>query len=384
MPSRISIITIISFLFLGYFLWDKPGLSSILAFVSILLMGVGIAHLLGKTERLLSVPYMAQGLNWLTNNLVAAQPVVSSTSTTQNNSNPSQSKKPKKVDRKKMLAESIQTFKEIKGIDSAIHELEKNILTPTLEAHNKGLDGLGIISDAMVVVFYGPEGTFKSKVAKNTVKLLCGQSVLENDKLVLLDKSEIRSFGGNSPTEVALNKAELAMGGALLIENADWLLEEDAMQGVSPVAEFFQGLRRAAEAEPHKLLIMLTIQADAGHKLLSEESWQKKFDVRRVKFDHLNDDGLMNVFNEMARLRNFNVSEDVVKYAGSQLLEIKHSMDRRFDNSEAVRRFVDACHKTNALRISELRGLNNQPLTMDQESISIHDLRNARQALEII
>jgi hypothetical protein len=87
----------------------------------------------------------------------------------------------------------------------------------------RGEKGFGVSAPVQMVMFLGPSGTGKTKIAEAFASLLCGVGACTENKIVELRRRDVTDAAPGKAAEIVEKHAEGAIGGVLLIEDGGWL-----------------------------------------------------------------------------------------------------------------------------------------------------------------
>lgn len=246
-------------------------------------------------------------------------------------------------ERDKLFASAEATLDGLIGIDAARDAIDQKLIDI---AQANPENPFGTQAPAALALFAGPRGTGKTTAAQAASEMLTGTHALKTAKIVLLRRTDLRSGDYSSPTELGRSKAEAAVDGTLLIDDADWLLQPDPYgDGDGPGPELGLAVLDVAQRYPRRIFLAATLGAQAAARLQSDAAhsrWLGKLTVRTVPFDHLEDDDLLTILTARLEDMGWHFADDAASTAARRLLsEIRDRRADEFDNAEACRRTAE-------------------------------------------
>lgn len=202
------------------------------------------------------------------------------------------------------------------------------------------------LAPAVLVLMSGPRGVGKTIAAQSCVRMLAGVGALRTANLVTLLESDFRGGARITVTDLVGGKAKAALGGVLLLDDADWMLSSVSNgQGAGLGVEVGLALLGAAQKYPRGFLLIATMTAEGEERLrrdLGHKRWLDKLMVRHVPFNNLDDGALLTVLNRQLATAGWRFDSDESSRAARRLLASRKedSLDG-FDNAEACRRLAE-------------------------------------------
>ena len=140
-------------------------------------------------------------------------------------------------------------------------------------------------------------------------------------------------------------KAEEAIGGALLIDDADWLLNADPYGAATgPGVDAGSALLDVAEANPQSFVIIATLSDAALNRLRNDAEhgkWIGRLALRTVRLNPLEDDQLLEILRHEAESMGCQLTAESERSARLLIRETRDAMGDSFDNAEACRRLAE-------------------------------------------
>ncbi|MEM6973457.1 MAG: hypothetical protein AAF577_11685 [Pseudomonadota bacterium] len=343
LPLRIVgglLIGMLLFRFLG-------GMGPLLLIIGIVLWIVVLAALLydsGPLASLGGMPGVGRGLDWITNRQSAQM----TTSVAPAPDQPGAAAEPSQPrgglgdsDRETLMAEAYAALDALIGQQTAVDLIETRLFEPVRAA--AGADGqvFGSRAPAMLVLVSGPRGVGVPETAFAIARGFAGLGALKRAHIAELRTRDTR----NDAAEAATKKAEEAIGGTLLLRDADWLLAPDAYGAATPPGvEAGMAILEVAERKPQSFMIVATLpegmdeklRMDAGHR-----RWLDRLAVRPVKLNALNDDELLEILQRELTAIGCPLEDEGIRPARALIREVREAQGEDFDNAEACRRLAE-------------------------------------------
>lgn len=198
---------------------------------------------------------------------------------------------------------------------------------------------------AVLGIFAGPRGVGKTTTVNATAHLLAGCNALLTSKIVTLRDTDLRSGQYSSATALGTQKAKEAIDGALVLDDADWLVQEDAYGSASGV-DLGIAILDVILQYKGRIWIALTISHQCLEKLLNDPGhnrWLGKLTIKTIRFEHFEEEVLSKVLEQHLSRSGWTLEDESTKQAALRLL--KEKADRAgpsFDNAEACRRAAES------------------------------------------
>ena len=209
------------------------------------------------------------------------------------------------------------------------------------------------LAPATLVLLVGPHGTGKSSVALALVGKLHRAGGLSSDRIVGITPTELHGLGGSyGPSDDVLksvsDRIQVALDGALLIDDLDWLA---VSAGGQAAAEVGDRLLAVARRYPGRLFVIGTGSPAAISRLDPGDRWLRHLHVRRIDFPPLSDAALQDIFVRLLEEKGLRLADDADRAVRIQIDERRTQSGDEFDNAHAVRRLVDDVLHSYGLRI---------------------------------
>lgn len=290
-----------------------------LASILWLIVILGALHVAGYLGPVSRWPIIGPGLDWLTGRSPPPP------------SPPPLSHSPEECQR--VAAEKMNA---LQGIDMVFQELDK------------WRTGFRASRPGVVFWLAGPRGTGKSSLANALGCYFHGHGATTDHKARKFTWHDLQEGLGT------LNEqAQQSLGGILLLDGADWLIDEN-LQGIQAGA----ALRKIAETSPHHLTVVVTCKTETPRRLNNDlqhkEKWLDYFTQYPIEFPTLSDDTLLSLIRSMAVAARLDVeeNEEVTGTLRRWLREIKKREGENFANALTAQEIVEHIIK---------QGPNNQP-----------------------
>jgi len=253
----------------------------------------------------------------------------------------------RKADPAAVGAQGARIIENLHGLDRTKAQLN-DLLTVATNARSTGQPGFGTLAPATMLIFHGPAGTGKTQAAEAFAAVLYGAGVITEPSLVPLRSGHMADQSAGSAFELGQKAAESALGGVLLIEDAEWMAGTSGGDDRFAV-EVARGLMQTISAHPHELILIATGGPGLRAKLIENATLDRellsKLDVEDVAFEDLATPALVTIFRQHAGARQVSLHAS----ADMKLTELIDAMRRdagdRFDNAVAVRRWFDRIYK---------------------------------------
>jgi len=206
-------------------------------------------------------------------------------------------------------------------------------------------------SPAVIALFSGPRGVGKTTAACATAQMLAGCKALSTAKFVVLRNSDLRSGEYSGATDLATKKAEQAIDGALLLDDADWLLQSDPYGGAQgPGVDLGMAILDVARQHERKIFIVATMSSTGAEKLSRHEDhgrWLGKLTRRNIEFHAPDENTLLEVLQKQLSGAGWSLEDNAAESSAKRLLlEQAERAGDSFDNAEACRRTAESLVET--------------------------------------
>ncbi len=246
------------------------------------------------------------------------------------------------ADRAKLFAEARARLGNLQGIERTEDDILERLISP---AEDDPENPFGTKAPALVALFVGPSGTGKSTTAAITANMLTGKNAIETANIVTVRAVDLRAGQFGSAAQLARAKAEQAVGGTLLIEDAGWLLSDDGYGGPGPAADFGEGLLDVLLQYPQRVFIVMTaspVDAPRLQRAPDMARWLGKLTTRVFTFDDLADDVLLELLEQYLEDIGWALEDDDAASRARRLMgEVRDRAGDTFDNAESCRRMAE-------------------------------------------
>lgn len=246
------------------------------------------------------------------------------------------------ADRRRLATEGMAQLNALIGIEDARDQILQRVIEPSSDDN---ANPFGVQAPALVVAFAGPQGVGKTTAAMATARILAGRGALGAGHVVAVREVDLRSGSHGSAAALATAKAQQAVGGMLLIEDAGWLMAADAYGGPGPGADFGQGLLDVIQRHPHRILVAMTLTSDEAAGLMQRPEiarWLSKLSLRSIHFDDLPDEALLELMETRLDAAGWELADDDAATAARRMLsDLRTRAGAGFDNAEACRRAAE-------------------------------------------
>lgn len=340
LPIRILGVALIAFLVVRLL----SGIGSILLIAAVLLWALVTITLLYESGHLRWAEGMApldRLLRWLTNRAAAAAHDDGAPAT----------RRLSDAERRKAEAEGWAALDTLVGADAAVDQIATRILGPARRAVEEGARDYGGRAPALAVIVAGPRGVGKSDMARALVDLLAGAGALADRATTLLRARDLREGGHSGPAALGEAMAEKAVGGGLIMDDADWLVAPDAYDPSArgPGVDVGLGVLEAARRAPRSFVLVMTMAPESEQRLRADAEhrrWLGVMGTHTVTLDHLDPDALLALVARALEAQGRALDEDAERAARSMLRDYRDRLGDGFDNALAcervARRLIDA------------------------------------------
>jgi len=248
------------------------------------------------------------------------------------------------AERLRLYSAAQEALAALHGNDDARDLIYQRIIEPA--AANPG-NPFGSNAPAVIVLIAGPRGIGKTTVAHAVAHLLVGVGALKTAKIVTVRPTDLRAGEFGSAIQLGRAKATAAKGGALFIDDAEWLLAPpDPYVGQdSPGVDFGMTVADVLSQAPGEAVVIATMSEEALGRLKEDAAharWLGKLARREIVFDDLDDDALLDVFVSTLTAMNWRLEGDDTAQALRRLLaELRHRKGKAFDNADACRQTAE-------------------------------------------
>jgi hypothetical protein len=332
-------IRLVAGLLVGMLIFSLAKSGEVFVIVAVLLWALvffGLIYESGAVPALSGLGPVTSGLNWLTNRAARASKAAEAAAP------PAAAARLGDDERRELLAEGLSDLRSVVGQETALDTIETRIFEPARRS-TRETPSFGSRAPALLVLIAGPNGVGAREIARAIGKVLAGYGALRTGNLVELRPRDVRS--GVDHVEAVTRKAEEAVGGTLLIEDADWFLNPDPFGGAKgPGLEAGAALLDVAEANPQSFVIIATLSEATLERLRNDPEhakWTGRLGLRIVRLDPLDDDQLLDILRREAEDMGHPLAPDVERGARLLIREHRDVMGDGFDNAEACRRLAE-------------------------------------------
>lgn len=251
-------------------------LTSVLWLIAIL----GVLHVAGYLGPVSRWPVIGPGLNWLTNRSPGEKPTSSV-----------------KHSPEECKHNAIEQMKRLQGIDQVLEELQRS--QNSLLRDNRNRPGV-------ILWLTGPRGTGKSTLADTLGCYFRGHGAIQDDKVRKFVWNDLQQKGLDSLDEFA----RLSLDGILILDGADWLVDDKNPVGIQAGA----ALDQIAADYPQRLTLVVTCKSETYRRLKNDpqhkKMWLDHFTQYEIEFPSLSDEILLNLIRSGAAAKRLNIEEN--------------------------------------------------------------------------
>ena len=214
-------------------------------------------------------------------------------------------------------------------------------------------------------VFTGNPGTGKTTVARIMADVFRTLGILSRGQLIEVDRSKLVS-GYSGQTAIKTNQLiDSALGGVLFIDEAYTLKSGDQDSFGS---EAIDTLLKRLEDDRGKFICIVAGYTDQMHDFIDSNPGLKSRFTQTIHFDDYTPDELTQIFVNLAKGKNFTVSEETSSAIHRQFEQLYLRRDKNFGNAREARRIFDAAVEKQSQR---LMALMNDPGFKEEDMYQI-------------
>lgn len=246
------------------------------------------------------------------------------------------------ADRQKLYVDAFARLNSLEGIGDTQADIMERLIQP---AEDDRENPFSTQAPAFVALFSGPSGTGKSTAAIATAQMLVGKHAVETANIVTVRATDLRSGQYGGAAQLGQTKADQAVGGTLLIEDAGWLLEDDGYGGRGPGEDFGSALLDVLKQHPQRIFVVMTAAPEDAARLKTApdvQKWLSKLTLRDFRFDDLSDDTLVELLEQRLEDAGWALEDDEAADQARRLMaEVRDRAGKGFDNAESCRRVAE-------------------------------------------
>lgn len=247
------------------------------------------------------------------------------------------------AERRRLLSAAQESLASLRGNDAAREDIFRRIVDPAIASPK---NPFSTNAPATLVLIAGPRGIGKTSVAHAIAHILTGAGALKTARITTVIPTDLRGGEFSSVIELARAKAIAARGGALLIDDAEWLLSPDPYGGQhSPGVDFGVTIVDVLREAPGETVVIGTMNEETLGRLKEDAEhvrWLGKLGRREIVFGDLDNDALLDVLESSLAAMNWRLmNEEVGQAARRMLADLRDRKGASFDNAEACRRTAE-------------------------------------------
>ena len=197
-------------------------------------------------------------------------------------------------------------------------------------------------------VFTGNPGTGKTTVARIMADVFKTLGILSRGQLVEADRAKLVA-GYSGQTAIKTNQLiDTAMGGVLFIDEAYTLKSSD---GDTFGAEAIDTLLKRLEDDRGKFICIVAGYTDQMHDFIDTNPGLKSRFTQTIHFDDYTPDELTQIFLNLAKAKNFTISDDTRGAIHRQFEQLYLRRDKNFGNAREARRIFDEAVERQSQRL---------------------------------
>jgi hypothetical protein len=230
----------------------------------------------------------------------------------------------------------------LRGREDVVNTIFQRIVEPA--AANPG-NPFNTQAPATIIFISGPRGSGKSTIAGLTAKLLVGVGAIKTGKIISIRPVDLRGGEHRSMVELARARSEAARGGALILDDADWLLRPAAYADETPPGiDFGTTMLDVVTKHPRETAIFATVTPQTLGRLREDSDhavWLGKLSRRDIVLDDLDDETLVWLVEDCLEAVGWTLDEDAKPIARKGLAGLRARKGDGFDNAIASRRVAE-------------------------------------------
>ena len=202
-------------------------------------------------------------------------------------------------------------------------------------------------------VFTGNPGTGKTTVARIMADVFKTLGILSRGQLVEADRAKLVA-GYSGQTAIKTNQLiDTAMGGVLFIDEAYTLKSSD---GDTFGAEAIDTLLKRLEDDRGKFICIVAGYTDQMHDFIDTNPGLKSRFTQTIHFDDYTPDELTQIFLNLAKAKNFTISDETQGAIHRQFEQLYLRRDKNFGNAREARRIFNEAVERQSQRLVGLMG----------------------------
>ena len=200
-------------------------------------------------------------------------------------------------------------------------------------------------------VFTGNPGTGKTTVARIMADVFKTLGILSRGQLVEADRAKLVA-GYSGQTAIKTNQLiDSALGGVLFIDEAYTLKSNDSDSFGS---EAIDTLLKRLEDDRGKFICIVAGYTDQMHDFIDTNPGLKSRFTQTIHFDDYSPDELTEIFQNLAKAKNFTISDETKAAIHRQFEALYLRRDKNFGNAREARKVFDAAVEKQSQRLVSL------------------------------
>ena len=272
------------------------------------------------------------------------------------------------AEREEEILGALDALTGLASIKEDVHRLFK-VLRTQKKRHDMGLK---VPEMTYHCVFSGNPGTGKTTVARILAKIYQVTGVVKTDKFVEAGREDlVAEYLGQ--TAIKTNALiDSAIDGVLFIDEAYSLSNGNEANGDSYGREAIETLLRRMENDRDKLVVIVAGYTKEMRQFIDSNPGLRSRFTRFFEFPDYTADELAEIFSEMAKLNDYDVSSAVKAKVVRLVEDCLRTKPKNFGNAREIRKLYEEAVARQAARIDDMPS----PTEKDMRRLSVKDIPN--------